>query len=651
MDSAGSFVGVSGSISTGLGSRSGSKKKARVESVYSHGASFKKVRKPVMSGTMIDSSVGLLYADSLLADGGECKASWDSEVENESNNVSKVSDLENMKNLVAKETSYINSNIFGNDDLMDDTISKKTRTRTYVLDKPLKQLSFNLENDNNSVLELPPRMFVGSNQLLLSKSHGLECRRFKPVKSFTLDVELLAVPGKSNSDKLFKIKKIFYKINGFGSASTSSKFPGVIRSTFTSESSLVKARELAICEKIIVNNNLKKVNIHLNREVIIKKIPVNFPKSAVEAVFSKFGKIASIKMQLIGLWQKALVEFELLEVANLVAVRWSVLVGKDSVCVAKAVNDKQIWVSRDQHWALLYTLPVGTTTHDLSGLVEAYDEKTCFIGRNPTSYVCDRCAVISFESEASKLAAIGSVLVFKGVSLHWANFSLACCAVCKQFGHVSDVCSMSENSGACSKWVVTFQDRVRLANVYRRKQALIAHPVSFGGKTWVQVASGTLSCVVPSSSFAIGASFGAGSALVESSPSDIFGLCNRVASLERSLELLTDQVSAIVKKLSCVEVVSLVSSSLVSHPIASASLASCVDLDITLDVLLATFLSLCPTVNDANPDFGSSSSKVLTAKVGGLESKLMALDASVGSVLARLDMLCSGLGSLALSSS
>ncbi|KAG9305046.1 hypothetical protein G9A89_007449 [Geosiphon pyriformis] len=331
MDPAGSSAGVSGSISTGLGSRSGSKKKARVESIYSRGASFKKVRKPVMSGTMVDSPAGLLYADPLLADGGKRKAFWGSEVENENNNVSEVSDLEDMENLVAEETSYIDFNASGNDDLMDDVTPKKTRTRTYVLGKPPRQPSFNLENDNNSVLELPSRTFVGSNQLLLPKSCGLECHRFEPVKSFTLDVELSAVPGKSNSDKLFKVKKIFYKIDGFGGASTLSKFPGVIRSTFTSESSLVKARELAICKKILVNDDLRKVNSHSDREVIIKKISVDLPKSAIEAVFSRFGKIVSIKVQLIGLWQKALVEYESSEMADLVAARWSVLMRKDSV--------------------------------------------------------------------------------------------------------------------------------------------------------------------------------------------------------------------------------------------------------------------------------------------------------------------------------
>ncbi|KAG9301354.1 hypothetical protein G9A89_018026 [Geosiphon pyriformis] len=640
MDPVGSSAGGSASGLAGVGTHSGTKKKMCIESVYTRGPSYKKAKKPDNSGVVVDSSAGPLPVDMLHGGIDNQKKSWGSEMDSEESSIGRTSDVENMKNTIVEETSYIDSNTSGNDKLMGNTTLKGLRTRTYVFEHLSKQPSFVDVGGADDILELPPRTFNGSNQLLPVASRDREIWSFISVKSFALDIELSAVPGKTVSDKLICVKKIFYQVDGFGGASTLSKFPGIIRSSFTSEKSLIKAREMAISEKFLVNDDLRKVNNHSDRGVIIKEIPVDLPKSAIEAVFSKFGKIISIKVQLIGLWQKALVEYESSEIADLVMARWSMLMGKNFVRVAKT-----------SHWALLYTLPVGTTAYDLFALVKAYGGKTCFIGRNPSSYIHDRCAVICFESEASKLAAIGSVLVFKSVSLCWTGLSLACCVVCKQFGHVSNVCSMSENSGARSKQVVTSQNWVCLANVYRKKQTPITHPVSFGGKTWAQVASGTSFHVVSLGFFSVGASFDAGSASVESSPSDISGLCNRLAILERSLELLADQVSAIVKKLSCVEVVSSKSSSLASHPIASASLALCVDLDITLDVPLVVSPSLCPTVDDANPDFGSSSSKVLTAKVGGLESKLMALDALIGSVLARLDMLCSGLGSSVLSSS
>ncbi|KAG9306837.1 hypothetical protein G9A89_005738 [Geosiphon pyriformis] len=651
MDPVGSSASGSASGSAGVRTRSGTKKKVRIESIYTRGPSYKKTKKPDNSGVVVDSLAGPLPVDMLHDGVDDQKKSWGSEMDSEESSVGGTSDIENMKNTIVEETSYVNSDTSGDNKLMGNATPKGLRTRTYIFEHLSKQSSFINVGGTGDVLELPPRTFNGFNQLLPVTSCDREIRSFILVKSFALDIELSAVSGKTVSDKLICVKKNFYQVDGFRRASTPSKFPGIIRSSYISEKSLIKTREMAISEKILVNDDLRKVNSHSDREVIIKEIPVDLPKLVIEAVFSKFGKIILIKMQLIGLWQKALVEYESSEIADLVAVRWSVFMGKDSVHVAKASVDKQIWVSRDQHRTLLYTLPVGTTAYDLFALVEAYGGKTCFIGRNPSSYIRDQCAVICFENETSKLAAIGSVLVFKDVSLRWAGLSLACCAVCKQFGHVSDVCSMGENSGARSKRVVTSQNWVHLTNVYRRKQTPITHPVSFGNKTWAQVASGTSSRVVSSGLFSVGASFSVDSASVESSPSDISDLCSQLAILEHSLELLADRVSAIAKKLSCVEMVSSESSFLASHPVASTSLASCVDLDMALDVSLVAFPSLCPTIDDANPDFGSSSSKVLTAKVGGLESKLMALDASVGSVLARLDMLCSGLGSSVLSSS
>ncbi|KAG9285170.1 hypothetical protein G9A89_004385 [Geosiphon pyriformis] len=299
---------------------------------------------------------------------------------------------------------------------MDETMPCRTHTQTYVLKQPLKVPLFATMNndDDNSVLS-PPKI-NGSNQLPSSKSHVLKSHSFGPVKLFALNVNLSAVSDRTNT-------------------STSSKFSGIIHSTFTSESSLIKAKEMAVCKKIVVNGDLIKANIHLNWEVIVKKIPVDLPKLAVESVFSKFGRVVSIKMQLIGLWQKALIEFESSEVASLVVFKWSVLMRKGLVCVALAVGDKQMWVLRDQHWALLYTLLVSTTAHDFSGLLNLYSGKTCVIGCNL----------------------------------------------------VTGVCSVGENFGSHGKRVVTNLDRVHLASIYKKKQAPVTRPVSFGSRTWALV--------------------------------------------------------------------------------------------------------------------------------------------------------------------
>ncbi|KAG9298554.1 hypothetical protein G9A89_018913 [Geosiphon pyriformis] len=76
--------------------------------------------------------------------------------------------------------------------------------------------------------------------------------------------------------------------------------------------------------------NIGLLAVSGNWKIIIKEIPVNLLKSAIESALVKYGKIFSIKMQLIGLWQKVLVEFESFQVANLVVSKWLILLDKDS---------------------------------------------------------------------------------------------------------------------------------------------------------------------------------------------------------------------------------------------------------------------------------------------------------------------------------
>ncbi|KAG9304015.1 hypothetical protein G9A89_005925 [Geosiphon pyriformis] len=341
-------------------------------------------------------------------------------------------------------------------------------------------------SDDNTELVLPGAKFVGSNWLPSVILCVLKRHAFEPVKLFTLNVKLSNVPGKTNNNNLNKAKK------------------------------------LAVNGKILVNNNLRKANIHLNQKIIVKKIPVDLPKLAVESVFSKFGKIISIKIQLIGLGQKALVEFDSSEIASLVVSMWSVLMGKDSVHVALTIEDKQTW----------------------------------------------------------------------------------------------------------------------------KKLVLVAHLVSFDGKTWTQIAGGSFSHVVSLGLHGANISSGAKVLSVDSFSCDVSGLNDHLAVLECSLELLANQVSDILKRLSDVELVSLAASSHVFLLEVSAFDVPISGLDMAVNTLLFSFDSSHLVSNGTVAELGPSSSKILTSKVSGLESKLSALEASVGSVLTKLDLLCSGSGSV-----
>ncbi|KAG9294031.1 hypothetical protein G9A89_019369, partial [Geosiphon pyriformis] len=122
-------------------------------------------------------------------------------------------------------------------------------------------------------------------------------------------------------------------------------------------------------------------------------------------------------------------------------------------------------------------------------------------------------------------------------------------------------------------------------------------------------------------------------------------LVEQLASLEHSLELLVDQVSDILNKLSFVKLVPLMFNLHVSFLVVVVSVIANMNSDMVLNNITVFYPPLFSVVADLVVDLSSSSSKVLTTKMGGLKSKIVALEMSIKSVLERLDCLCSDLNS------
>ncbi|KAG9284993.1 hypothetical protein G9A89_009803 [Geosiphon pyriformis] len=207
--------------------------------------------------------------------------------------------------------------------------NSKVKTKK-VLGKPLGKIDFSKKSDGNSILSNTPLELLSPLKNLVNVSVR---------KSFVLDIGLDKMAGNSSQEKLVVVRKLFSGINGFGG--------GIIRATFTSESSLIKATDKATSAKILVNTNLKKSSGRSDWTVVLKEIPIGTSAEAVCTALSEFGVIKMIKMQLIGLWQKAVVEFKQPDQADLVTAKWSILIGKDAVRVARANSDKKAWDARD----------------------------------------------------------------------------------------------------------------------------------------------------------------------------------------------------------------------------------------------------------------------------------------------------------------
>ncbi|KAG9307490.1 hypothetical protein G9A89_017320 [Geosiphon pyriformis] len=284
------------------------------------------------------------------------------------------------KECLVEETSFDHGNGGAFAGEKSEQISKSSKILTKkALGKPLKKINF-LGNDIDNILSDKPVVLSP----LLKNLVNVSVRKF-----FALDISLNNVVRKSTQEKLVVVRRLFSKINGFGGASTPSKFAGIVRATFTSELSLIKATKLATEAKILVNTNLKKSSRHLDRTVVIKKIPVEMSVEAVHAALSEFGVIKSVKIQLVNLWQKAIVE--------------------------------------DLYKALFYTLPVRTNAYDIWDFISSVGGKTCVIDHYLIIYGQARCAVVCFESVNSLDAIMGTTPVLKEAHLCWFCISSAVC--------------------------------------------------------------------------------------------------------------------------------------------------------------------------------------------------------------------------------
>ncbi|KAG9295325.1 hypothetical protein G9A89_021256 [Geosiphon pyriformis] len=247
------------------------------------------------------------------------------------------------------------------------------------------------------------------------------------------------------------------------------KFAGIIKAMFTSELSLA---------------------------VVLKKISVGTSVETVHAVLSEFESIKSIKIQLVRLWQKAVVEFDQINYADLVAAKWSILIGKDVV------------------------------------------HKTCIINQHPITYAWVKCVIVCFDSAKSLNAVVETTSVLRRANLWWSCLGFFKCAKCKKIGHTLLDCSVSRSlySGKSSHMSLSNIDKSRLAAIYSKCSVPIAHPIA--GRSLF------LSFSVKNGSINPGSS-----SKIKPILPVTFNIKKRFAVLESSLTSLIEQINELAKKL------------------------------------------------------------------------------------------------------
>ncbi|KAG9295785.1 hypothetical protein G9A89_009014 [Geosiphon pyriformis] len=450
--------------------------------------------------------------------------------------------------------------------------------------------SFNYNMDNDDEVSLSSYLLIFLEKKWIDPKIIKTQMEFAVKKLFALNINLLAVIDNSAMVKTQIIRKLFSSVNG------DYQIYLYFRKNMKMAISLAKEKGITI------NGNLKRQGMRSDWTVVIKKILMNTLKNMIIFVVSKFGEIKSIKIQLIGIWQKTVVEFVELNQANFLASKWLFLIGKNSVCVAKTVEDYEIWASKDQFKALLFILPMGTTAYNLGTLLKKTSGKTCVINRSMKTGNRICCTVVGFNSNNNLESAFHTEPIFGSVKLFWTKINLVQCEKYGKLGYFALECDASvvfiSKSLKIFKRIVSDKFCLQLTKLYKKKSVPISRPIAF------DLNDDFLSVLVNNSSL--------------------------------------DAFSGIVHKLKDIELMSqaLSLSSKVSATLIATEKNLALDMVVdNLELVFSIPFFAPPNVST----LGLNSLKVLTTKVGSLESKLVALETFVGSVLTKLDHLCAGL--------
>ncbi|KAG9299044.1 hypothetical protein G9A89_020357 [Geosiphon pyriformis] len=187
--------------------------------------------RPVLSRKKRKSGV---LAKSVLVEGGVVKTTGNLSHHSETGNTIESESVNIEEECLIEKTSidYGERNVFeggdSNQTLKSSDIKIKTKK---VLGTPLSKINFEDGFDDGDFLD---KSALLSPPLLLKPSVYVSVH-----KSFALDIDLVAVAEKFSQEKVNFVRKIFSGVNGFGGASTSSKFGGIILASFTSKQAMM----------------------------------------------------------------------------------------------------------------------------------------------------------------------------------------------------------------------------------------------------------------------------------------------------------------------------------------------------------------------------------------------------------------------------
>jgi hypothetical protein len=277
------------------------------------------------------------------------------------------------------------------------------------------------------------------------------------------------IPGTSEQAKIQLISKALARFESFTSirAVTNVGTRQVI-ALFGAESDAKKASKIKIDNN--TNINMQEGTIHNPYEAKHKTIrawdiPLNVAQAEVHAAFSKYGEIKFIRMQTIGMWQSANIEYTNQEDYEKLSMRWSIPFKADLIRIYPFLNTKEVKQERSKYALRLINLPPGTTGYDMRDIIKQSKAQTCYIPRN-NNYLRKRFAILSFRSQEALDDANNLQNFLGNTELQWLSIETKTCTICSNPNHLAKDCPIKEQQ--TKKFLEKKENTKKFGHLYLR---------------------------------------------------------------------------------------------------------------------------------------------------------------------------------------
>ncbi|KAG9291059.1 hypothetical protein G9A89_012931 [Geosiphon pyriformis] len=163
----------------------------------------------------------------------------------------------------------------------------------------------------------------------------------------------------------------------------------------------------------------------------------------IKSALSIFGEVSCVVLKPAGVWQYVVVYFKELDAAAFALNHWSILVGKDSVCIFLFINQNETILLYGQFKTKLVNLFSGCTVFEISNMISQVGGWTCFIPYSSNSGHCSQFALIIFGFQVDLDFAVVKTGTLKKYHIWWETPGCQCCFRCQKVGHLAVDCKVS----------------------------------------------------------------------------------------------------------------------------------------------------------------------------------------------------------------